>query len=419
MKGRKIAAGIFALALCLVLMGGFSTRAAAAEAEAEEAAVVLLTEEDAAQETTEEEAAEEEEEEATTPILRAPTLKKIKTVVGGTKLYWRELDGADGYAVLRRKSGGDWQVIGYTKAGKTTYTDTEALKNGKVYYYTVRAYQGKASAAKASYGTEEEATYWGDYNEIGLKNYYLKAPTVKSVSISSSKYVEITWSKVKKASGYALYRKKNGGKWELIKTTTDTSYIDKDTLTNHKTYSYRVVAYTGKKAAALSNYPDPGYWGCISEAGKIDIVKNSDGTLISDTAMYTQAQSFDSDTKWLILVNCSTNKVGIFYGSKGNWSLRYYWSCTTGKSSSPTVKGTFKVSGRGIGFDGDYYTCWYYTQFYGNYLFHSVLYAKGSQTSIVDGRLGQNLSHGCVRLSMTNAKWIYNNIPNGTKVYIY
>ncbi|MCD8365775.1 MAG: L,D-transpeptidase family protein, partial [Clostridiales bacterium] len=65
------------------------------------------------------------------------------------------------------------------------------------------------------------------------------------------------------------------------------------------------------------------------------------------------------------------------------------------------------------------YTCWYYTQFYGNYLFHSVLYYPGSMTRVKDGRLGMNLSHGCVRLSMTNAKWIYDNIPIGTKVYVY
>ena len=38
---------------------------------------------------------------------------------------------------------------------------------------------------------------------------------------------------------------------------------------------------------------------------------------------------------------------------------------------------------------------------------------------LVDGRLGINASHGCVRLALTNAKWIYDNIPVGTKVVIY
>ena len=37
----------------------------------------------------------------------------------------------------------------------------------------------------------------------------------------------------------------------------------------------------------------------------------------------------------------------------------------------------------------------------------------------MDGRLGMHLSHGCVRLDIDNAKWIYDNIPYGTKVVIW
>lgn len=55
---------------------------------------------------------------------------------------------------------------------------------------------------------------------------------------------------------------------------------------------------------------------------------------------------------------------------------------------------------------------------YGNYLFHSVLYSKYNG-SLMDGRVGIPLSHGCVRLQIDNAKWIYDNIPRGTKVVIY
>ena len=40
-------------------------------------------------------------------------------------------------------------------------------------------------------------------------------------------------------------------------------------------------------------------------------------------------------------------------------------------------------------------------------------------STITDGRLGINASHGCVRLSIENAKWIYNTIPSGTKVIVY
>jgi len=120
----------------------------------------------------------------------------------------------------------------------------------------------------------------------------------------------------------------------------------------------------------------------------------------------------------MILVNSSTNRVGIFYGSYGNWTLKYHWVCATGKASTPTVKGSYTIGSRGLSF-GTTYTCWYYTQFYGNYLFHSILYQPGSMTQVQESGLGTNASHGCVRLSLENAKWIYNNIPSGTKVISY
>lgn len=143
------------------------------------------------------------------------------------------------------------------------------------------------------------------------------------------------------------------------------------------------------------------------------------GALLGDNSMLRKAQSYGSSTKWLILVDTKKNKVGIYSGSKNNWIQAKYWSCTSGARRTPTVKGTFTVKGKGLRFGSSSYTCWYYTQFYGNYLFHSVLYKPGSKTTIKDGRLGINASHGCVRLSLSNAKWIYDNIPKGTKVVIY
>lgn len=135
-------------------------------------------------------------------------------------------------------------------------------------------------------------------------------------------------------------------------------------------------------------------------------------------AMINKAQNYYSDTNYLILVNSKTHKVGVFKGSSYNWQLVWYWNCTTGAPGSPTVKGTYKVGSRGKSF-GSGYTCWYWTQFHGNYLFHSVLYQPGSMSRIQDGRLGISASHGCVRLDITCAKWIYNNIPGRTRVVSY
>ena len=136
-------------------------------------------------------------------------------------------------------------------------------------------------------------------------------------------------------------------------------------------------------------------------------------------AMSQNAQGRASSTKWLIMTDTSACQVGVYSGSYGNWKRVALWSCGPGKPSTPTVKGEFTIYGRGKSFGSKTYTCWYYTQFYGNYLFHSVLYNHGSMTQIQDGTLGKQVSHGCVRLDINNAKWLYDNIPNGTKVVIY
>ena len=136
-----------------------------------------------------------------------------------------------------------------------------------------------------------------------------------------------------------------------------------------------------------------------------------------ESMMYL-ANAYSSSTPYIIMVNCNTHKVGIFQGWTGNWSPVYYWDCTTGAPGTPTVKGTFRVGSRGYYFDSGSSRCYWYTQFYGNYLFHSVLYSKYNG-SLVDGRLGMSLSHGCVRLDINNAKWIYDNIPTGTMVVVY
>ncbi|WP_291633659.1 L,D-transpeptidase family protein [Clostridium sp.] len=60
--------------------------------------------------------------------------------------------------------------------------------------------------------------------------------------------------------------------------------------------------------------------------------------------------------------------------------------------------------------------CNYYTRFYGNYLFHTVL--LDNNENIQDGRLGTPLSHGCIRLAIDDAKYIYTTVPYGTFVSI-
>ena len=107
----------------------------------------------------------------------------------------------------------------------------------------------------------------------------------------------------------------------------------------------------------------------------------------------------------------------VFRGHCGNWELVKYWDCGPGTVYTPTPTGQYTVTGRGYSF-GHGYTCYYYTQFYGDYLFHSSPYYVNSNR-IMDPTMGVPSSAGCVRLEIQNAKWIYDNIPYGTKVVTY
>ena len=163
-----------------------------------------------------------------------------------------------------------------------------------------------------------------------------------------------------------------------------------------------------------------GYTGNVQWSGLNCYISNGRLMPVSTNSnIYARAQSAHSDTDWLIVTDTQSCRVAVFYGGDGHWTAVKYLACSPGKSSTPTVTGNFKVTGRGKSFGTDTYTCWYYTQFYGDYLFHSVIYNHGSMTSIQDGRLGMKLSHGCVRLDINEAKWIYDHIPNGSRVIVF
>lgn len=134
-------------------------------------------------------------------------------------------------------------------------------------------------------------------------------------------------------------------------------------------------------------------------------------------AMYNRAQWYNSNTEWLILTDTVGCRTGIFRGSRGNWKLWSFWQCAPGKNESPTVLGEYSVYGKGLSF-GHGYTCWYYTQFYGDYLFHTQPCYTGT-FNVKDPTMGQRASAGCIRLTTDHAKWIYDNIPYGTKVVNY
>ena len=131
----------------------------------------------------------------------------------------------------------------------------------------------------------------------------------------------------------------------------------------------------------------------------------------AEYAMEKKAQNYSSSTNYLILVNRSTHKVGVFYWRAGYWEMTAYWDCVTGKPSTPTITGSFKTTGGKRSSLSTDSRAKYCTQITGGYFFHTILASNNE--------LGKSLSHGCIRLSYSSAKWIYQHIHAGTRVVIY
>ena len=141
----------------------------------------------------------------------------------------------------------------------------------------------------------------------------------------------------------------------------------------------------------------------------------------NDGASTSVAQGISSRTNYLITVNRGAHRVCIYTGSRGSWRQIKGWDCVVGNEATPTTPGLFSVGAKGRYFDSPGYgRCWYYTQIHDDYFFHSQLYEfEPTPAHIRDGAMGVSVSHGCVRLHLENAKWIQDNIPVGTAIYIF
>lgn len=146
-------------------------------------------------------------------------------------------------------------------------------------------------------------------------------------------------------------------------------------------------------------------------------LSESDVTNAANYESIVNAVDLPTYTNYLIRVSIAQQTVYIFNGTNRNWKLIDEFSCSSGTSGTPTITGNFFVGNKGPQFSTpNGIVCKYFTQIQGNYLFHSVLFDKNG--NLVDGTLGNGVSHGCVRLALENAKYIYDNVPIGSGIWI-
>ena len=98
--------------------------------------------------------------------------------------------------------------------------------------------------------------------------------------------------------------------------------------------------------------------------------------------------------------------------------------CSTGTKSNPSDPGDWVLTGRKAKWC--YFPKWggharYWTRINSSIAFHSVIYNAVDTKALAKSsykNLGKRVSHGCIRLTVDDAKWIYDNCGEGTVVSI-
>lgn len=142
--------------------------------------------------------------------------------------------------------------------------------------------------------------------------------------------------------------------------------------------------------------------------------------VISIALPMSVTQEVKAAAPYYIQVNKGTNVVTVFQ-KKVNGVYKKpikAFVCSVGYS---TPSGTFHTQGkyRWHTLVGPSYGQ-YCTRIVGSFLFHSVWYYEYEKPDTISvaqyNKLGTTASHGCVRLTVADSKWIYDNCPPGTEV---
>ena len=192
------------------------------------------------------------------------------------KVTWSKQEDAEGYELWRAASPDaaeeDWSltktirgedVEKYTKDETIQYTNV-GLTVGQTYYYKVRAFKVKFSAADENV---EGTKVYSAFSEI---DYMPAAVVFNNVYSNSTSRIRILWNEVSGAHGYQIWRKGEGDEqYKVVKTLGDkdntltddqgaTTAYSNTGLEAGKTYTYKMRAFAipedGKKVfGAYSN----------------------------------------------------------------------------------------------------------------------------------------------------------------------
>ena len=214
---------------------------------------------------------------------------------------------------------------------------------------------------------------------------------------------------------------KNGSSGKLVKQMqerlAEVGYYEGPISGNFQKYTTRAVkAIQTQNGLPSTGEVDEATWNVIFNEGHL--------VLPEHTAKPTPEPT---PVPFAITVDVA-NQVTTVYGrdEKGDYTVVVrQMLCSTGMKATPSDVGDWVLNGRHANWCifpkwGNSYAR-YWTRINGSIAFHSPIYTSVSNSAMKIGsynKLGQRASHGCIRLSVWDAKWIYDNIGAGTVVSI-
>lgn len=123
-----------------------------------------------------------------------------------------------------------------------------------------------------------------------------------------------------------------------------------------------------------------------------------------------------------ILVDTKNQKTYLYDGSERLTSFVVSTGILDGESNTPLGDYVIEIE-RGDSFFtprfGEGANYWVSFKDHGIYLFHSVPTDENGEYIVSEAeKLGKPASHGCIRMSVPDSKWFYENIPTGTPVKV-
>ena len=305
------------------------------------------------------------------------------------------------------------------------HANSAHLRNGSLIYDgTVDEVTVAESCALEMNGEAEQVTVLGEYASVtgsGHAKMIISYPEHKTITLDCDALQDIWYETIQKEHDSAL---------EVVQTQRiPVNVWSRSTLYADRAMSQPIKILEVGTTVYFEYHPDDrvyvsledgtlGWmmrWACSETEGLV----TSNGELDYSQLIkegFVDLGGYESKTEYLIWVSRYTQRVMVFQGSKGDWTLIKTMRCSSGSNETPTPAGVFETFDHPVQWNYVYYYVNQITSFNGNHAFHTVPYRMDG--TFLDTVVGYPVSHGCVRLMPEDATYIY-NLPLGTCVVVY